>query len=111
MEVMSDVIERTELLVPGPAQALGALLCVSLPDLDHGAGLLLLWHWVYLLDRPTQADLGADGHPCAARCRLRCFEPFEINQGFQEMHAGGRTSRVELDNPRRKIITLAKDNS
>lgn len=59
---MSDVVERAELLVPGPAQALGALLDVPAPGLERGAGLPLPWHRVYLLDRPAQADLGPDGH-------------------------------------------------
>ena len=59
---MSETITRSEILLPGPAGALGALLSVPVPDLDHGAGLPLLWHWVYLLDRPAQADLGPDGH-------------------------------------------------
>ena len=54
---MTEVIERTETLQPGPARALGALLGVPVPDLDS-AGLPLLWHWIYLLDRPAQADLG-----------------------------------------------------
>ena len=60
---MDETVERTEMLLPGPAQALGALLGVPVPDLEHGAGLPLLWHWVYLLDHPAQADLGPDGHP------------------------------------------------
>ena len=33
------------------------------PTSALGEGLPLLWHWVYLLDRPAQADLGPDGHP------------------------------------------------
>ena len=60
---MTEVIERTEMLQPEPARALGALLGVPVPDLEHGAGLPLLWHWIYLIDRPAQADLGPDGHP------------------------------------------------
>jgi len=60
---MNEVIERTELLIPGPAQALGALLGVPVPDLEKGEGLPITWHWLYLLDRPAQADLGPDGHP------------------------------------------------
>src|ERR1700683_3518158 len=60
---MDEVVERTEVLLPGPAQALGALLGVPVPDLQRAQGLPLLWHWVYLLDRPAQADLGPDGHP------------------------------------------------
>ncbi|TCO45369.1 FAS1-like dehydratase domain-containing protein [Actinocrispum wychmicini] len=68
----------TELLQPEPAQALGALLGVPVPDLD--AGLPLLWHWVYLLDRPAQADLGPDGHPLRAAPA----------PGMRRMWAGGR---------------------
>jgi 3-methylfumaryl-CoA hydratase len=58
---MSVFSERTEMLLPEPARALGALLGVRIPD--FGEGLPLLWHWVYLLDRPAQADLAPDGHP------------------------------------------------
>jgi 3-methylfumaryl-CoA hydratase len=58
---MNNIIERTEMLLPEPARALGALLGADVPDLEHGTGLPLLWHWVYLLDRPAQADLAPDG--------------------------------------------------
>ena len=60
---MTDIIERTETIVPEPAYALGALLGVPVPDLEKGEGLPPLWHWIYLLDRPAQTDLGPDGHP------------------------------------------------
>jgi 3-methylfumaryl-CoA hydratase len=79
---MSDSAERTEMLLPGPGRALGTLLGVRVPDLEHGAALPLLWHWVYLLDRPAQADLGPDGspvHQAAASCL-----------GRRRMWAGGR---------------------
>ena len=36
---MTGVAERTEPLLPGPAQALGALLDVPVPDVAGGAGL------------------------------------------------------------------------
>jgi 3-methylfumaryl-CoA hydratase len=81
---VSDAVERTELLVPGPAQALGALLDVPVPDLEHGAGLPLLWHWIYLLDRPAQADLGPDGHA------IRGTLPAPPGPGRRRMWAGGR---------------------
>ena len=81
---MSDVIERTELLVPEPACALGALLGVPVPDLGNGDGLPLLWHWIYLLDRPAQADLGLDGHP------VRGTIPAPPGPGRRRMWAGGR---------------------
>jgi 3-methylfumaryl-CoA hydratase len=80
---MSEIVERTETLVPGPARALGALLDVSVPDLDNGAGLPLLWHWLYLLERPAQADLGPDGHP------VRGTIPAPPEAGRRRMWAGG----------------------
>jgi 3-methylfumaryl-CoA hydratase len=89
---MSDVVERTELLAPGPAEALGALLGVPVPDLEQGAGLPLLWHWIYLLDRPAQADLGLDGHP------LRGTLPAPPGPGRRRMWAGGR---VRMSGPLR----------
>ncbi len=77
------MVERTELLVPGPARALGALLDVPVPDLDAD-GLPPLWHWLYLLDRPAQADLGPDGHP------VRGTVPVPPGQVRRRMWAGGR---------------------
>lgn len=81
---MNDISERTEWLAPEPAHALGALLGVQVPDVAHGAGLPLLWHWVYLLDRPAQADLGPDGHPL--RGTIAAF----TGRGRRRMWAGGR---------------------
>lgn len=77
------VIERSEILVPGPAEALGALLDVPVPDLERD-GLPLLWHWLYLLDRPAQVDLGPDGHP------VRGVVPTPPAPGRRRMWAGGR---------------------
>jgi 3-methylfumaryl-CoA hydratase len=77
------VTERTEFLVPGPAEALGALLDVPVPDLERD-GLPLLWHWLYLLDRPAQTDLGPDGHP------VRGVVPTPPAPGRRRMWAGGR---------------------
>jgi len=81
---MTDVIERTEILDPTPAYALGDLLGVPVPDLANGAGLPLLWHWVYLLERPPIADLGVDGHP------VRGTLPAPPGPGLRRMWAGGR---------------------
>jgi 3-methylfumaryl-CoA hydratase len=79
-----DISERTEMLVPEPAYALGALLGVPVPELARGAGLPLLWHWIYLLDRPPQADLGPDGVPL--RGTIASFRA----PGRRRMWAGGR---------------------
>jgi 3-methylfumaryl-CoA hydratase len=81
---MAEVIERTEVLAPEPAYALGDLLGAPVPDLGQGAGLPPLWHWVYLLDRPAQADLGPDGHP------VRGTLPAPPGPGRRRMWAGGR---------------------
>ena len=75
--------ERTELLLPEPAEALGGLLGVPVPDLAHGERLPPLWHWIYLLDRPAQADLGPDGHP------FRGSLPAPPGPGRRRMWAGG----------------------
>jgi 3-methylfumaryl-CoA hydratase len=81
---MTDVIERTEVPQPEPAYALGDLLGVPVPDLGQGESLPPLWHWVYLLDRPAQADLGPDGHP------VRGTRPAPPGPGRRRMWAGGR---------------------
>jgi 3-methylfumaryl-CoA hydratase len=80
---VTDVITRKETLAPEPARALGALLGVPVPDLERD-GLPLLWHWVYLLERPAQADLGPDGHP------VRGTIPAPPGPGRRRMWAGGR---------------------
>jgi len=80
----TDVIERTEIPRPEPGSALGDLLGVPVPDLGNGEGLPPLWHWVYLLDRPAQADLGPDGHP------VRGTLPAPPGPGRRRMWAGGR---------------------
>jgi 3-methylfumaryl-CoA hydratase len=59
------------------------LLGVPVPDLERD-GLPLLWHWIYLLDRPAQADLGPDGHP------VRGTLPAPPGPGRRRMWAGGR---------------------
>jgi 3-methylfumaryl-CoA hydratase len=81
---MSDTSECTEMLLPGPAHALGGLLGVPVPDLERGDGLPLLWHWVYLLSRPSQAALGPDGHPL--RGTIAAFP----GRGRRRMWAGGQ---------------------
>src|SRR5258706_9396807 len=81
---MTEVAERTELITSGPAEALAGLLGVPMPDLDAGRGLPLLWHWLYLLDRPPQAALGTDGHPAHGGI------PSPPGPGRRRMFAGGR---------------------
>jgi 3-methylfumaryl-CoA hydratase len=107
-EAMSAVIEQTETLSPGPAQALAALLDVPVPNVAGGEGLPLLWHWVYLLDRPVQADLGPDGHP------VHGTVPAPPGPGLCRMWAGGRvrasgTLRCGEPATRRSRVLSAED--
>ena len=105
---MSAVSEQTEILLPGPAQALGALLDVPVPRVADGEGLPLLWHWVYLLDRPVQADLGLDGHP------VRGTVAAPPGPGLRRMWAGGRvraSGRLRCGEPatRRSRVSSVQD--
>jgi 3-methylfumaryl-CoA hydratase len=82
-------VERTELITEGPAEALAGLLGVPLPDFAAGAGLPLLWHWLYLLDRPPQAALGEDGH-------VRDGLLVPPGPGWRRLFAGGRVTQLGL---------------
>jgi 3-methylfumaryl-CoA hydratase len=83
---VADIIERTEFLIPGPAQALAGVLGVDLPDPAGDVGLPPLWHWIYLLERPAQAVIGPDGHPTSGGL------PSPPEPGRRRMFAGGRLS-------------------
>ncbi|MFG1710410.1 mesaconyl-C4 CoA hydratase [Nonomuraea sp. M3C6] len=74
---------RTELITPEPAEALAGLLDIDPPA--SGEELPALWHWVYLLERRRQADLGPDGHPTHGT-------PDPPGPGRLRMFAGGRVS-------------------
>jgi 3-methylfumaryl-CoA hydratase len=81
-----DRVEREELIVPGPAEALAALLDIPAPSTEHGAPVPPLWHWMYLLDRPHQRDLSPDGHPVRG-------VPAPPGPGYNRMFAGGRVTQ------------------
>src|SRR5690348_3931994 len=78
------VREVTELITPGPAEALAGLVGVEgTPFVE----LPLLFHWVYLLDRPPTVALGPDGHQAAGGM------PVPPGAGLRRMFAGGRAWR------------------
>jgi 3-methylfumaryl-CoA hydratase len=103
---MNNFLERTEMPLPEPARALGALLGVRVPDLARGEGLPLLWHWVYLLDRPAQSELGPDGHPLLGT--IAAFPAL----GRRRMWAGGRVRASgplrcgELATKRSRVLSI-----
>lgn len=74
---------RTELITREPAEALAALL--DMPGPPGGGELPQLWHWVYLLDRRRQSELGPDGHPTTGI-------PAPPQPGRLRMFGGGRVT-------------------
>ena len=56
-------VEVTEFVTAAPTAALAGLFDQSAPATGGGDALPPLWHWLHLLDRPAQAELGDDGHP------------------------------------------------
>jgi 3-methylfumaryl-CoA hydratase len=70
---------RTELVVPGPSEALANLLATDIPTQE----LPPLWHWIHLLEKRPHADLGPDGHPTFGI-------PAPPGPGRKRMFAGGR---------------------
>jgi 3-methylfumaryl-CoA hydratase len=72
---------RTELITTGPAEGLAGVLDIAAPEGD----LPELWHWMYLMDRRPQRDLGPDGHPTTGI-------PAPPEPGRLRMFGGGRVS-------------------
>jgi 3-methylfumaryl-CoA hydratase len=95
-------VSDEDALAPGPVAALSALL--DLPGAAAGAGdpLPPLWHWLYFLRWPPQAELGADGHP-----RHGHFLPPIPDR--RRMVAGGRCEiarPLRLGEPTERISSL-----
>jgi 3-methylfumaryl-CoA hydratase len=81
----AETRQRTEMIVPEPARALARLLDIDAPPLGAGDPLPPLWHWVYLLERHRQSELGRDGHPIQGI-------PAPPGPGRLRMFAGGRVT-------------------
>ena len=82
---MTEQDVRTETVGREPAEALAGVLDTDVPD----GGLPPLWHWVYLLERRPQSELGRDGHPTTGI-------PAPPGPGRKRMFAGGRVETREL---------------
>lgn len=76
-------IRRTELITPEAAEALAGVLDIDPPGAEDG--LPPLWHWVYLLERRRESELGPDGHPTHGI-------PAPPGPGRLRMFAGGRVT-------------------
>ncbi|KAA9161661.1 hypothetical protein FPZ12_014245 [Amycolatopsis acidicola] len=93
-------VRATDELPPGPAGALAAVFDQAPLD----GPLPPLWHWLYFLDWPAQAELGDDGHP-----RDGHFLPPIPDR--RRMFAGGRLEvrrPLELGKTAEKVSTLGE---
>ncbi len=79
-----DEVLVEEYLAFEPAESLAGMLDIPAPDGDE---LPQLWHWIYLLERRPERDLGPDGHPTHGI-------PAPPGPGRRRMFAGGRVSTV-----------------
>ena len=100
---------RSELITAGPAEALAGLLDIPAPPLQDGGLLPPLWHWIYLLEKASQASLGEDGHPAQGI-------PAPPEPGRVRMFAGGRVTSysplrvgVEATRTARIVSTVEKE--
>lgn len=58
-----ETIAQYERIDITPTATLAGLLDQPVPVARDGDPLPPLWHWLYLLDRPTKSEVGPDGHP------------------------------------------------
>lgn len=84
----TDQAIRTEVIANEPTEALAAMLDIGQPGPDGAqASVPPLWHWMYLLERRAQRDLGPDGHPTSGI-------PAPPGAGQRRMFAGGRVQTL-----------------
>ncbi|WP_327098173.1 mesaconyl-C4 CoA hydratase [Nocardia vinacea] len=94
-------MERTETIAAEPAESLAALLDIEM-DCAAGDPVPPLWHWMYLLERPAQRDLGADGHPVTGI-------PAPPEPGRRRMFGGGRVTtfgHLLIGEPATKVTSI-----
>lgn len=99
---LANRVERTEIIAAEPVESLAAALDIDVP-FDVGKTVPPLWHWLYLLERNRQNELGPDGHPTVGI-------PAPPGPGRRRMFAGGRVSsfgQLKIGAPARKVITVA----
>ena len=94
---------RTEVISSGPAEGLAGVLDIG--DQLPGDELPELWHWVYLMDRRQQRDLGPDGHPTTGI-------PAPPEPGRLRMFGGGRVStyaRLRFGEPAQRTTRVVRE--
>lgn len=99
---MTETTTRTEVIAAEPVESLAAMLEVRVP-FTAGAPVPPLWHWMFLLDRRLQSDLGPDGHPTSGI-------PAPPGPGRRRMFAGGRVTAytpLVIGEPATKVTSIA----
>lgn len=95
-------VTRTEVIAAEPIEGLAAMLEVDVP-FAAGDPVPTLWHWMYLLDRRRQGELGRDGHPTSGI-------PAPPGPGRRRMFAGGRVTTYHplvIGEPATKVTSIA----
>jgi len=98
-----DKVERTEVIAAEPTESVAALLDITIQH-SLGAKVPPLWHWVYLLERSTESELGIDGHPVVGI-------PAPPGPGRRRMFGGGRVTTyglLEIGTPATKVTSIAR---
>lgn len=90
--------QHTDLLTPGPMEAMAATLDKSPSFITQEQVLPPLWHWLYFLNPARQSELAADGHakkgdflpPIELPRRMWAGSRFEFHQA---LHGGEKIER------------------
>lgn len=101
--VAPESVTRTEVIAAEPVESLAAVLEVEVP-FGTGDPVPPLWHWMYLLDRRRQSELGPDGHPTSGI-------PAPPEPGRRRMFAGGRVTTYRplvIGEPATKVTSIAR---
>ncbi|KIQ17543.1 FAS1-like dehydratase domain-containing protein [Rhodococcus sp. MEB064] len=98
-----ETIARTEVISAEPVESMAALLDIDVP---HALGDTVppIWHWLHLLPRDPQADLGEDGHPLTGI-------PAPPGGGRRRMFGGGRVTtfgELRIGESATKVTSIAK---
>ncbi|MCZ4519409.1 mesaconyl-C4 CoA hydratase [Rhodococcus ruber] len=98
-----DTAERTEVISAEPVESMAALLDIEIPH-RIGDTVPPIWHWLHLLPREAERDLGEDGHSMVGI-------PAPPAGGRRRMFGGGRVTTfgaIRIGEPATKVTSIAK---
>jgi len=97
-----DRVERTEVIAAEPVESVAGMLGIAVPH-ALGDSVPPLWHWMHLLERSREDELGEDGHPTVGI-------PAPPGAGRRRMFGGGRVSTyglLRIGRPATKVTLIA----